>query len=219
MAQLKSNGLRFSSRFRLVGYGLLMLSLCDFIYILIPPQFMNPIWEFQTIGTLVERVPVPLLGLMLVFAGSSKFQKKWEIILLKFLSRASLVVGVLFLLLMPLLIVNSSRLEDQIGAQISSQLTQQLSGLEQLENKVKKGTAEDINDVVARLKGGRLVNIKNPQELKSKLLSEVTKAKNTIKSQVEAVGAEQRLNLLKKSAKWFLGVLIAGVLFIYMAAL
>ena len=123
------------------------------------------------------------------------------------------------LLLMPLLIVNSSRLEDQISAQISSQLTQQLLGLEQLENKVKKGTAEDINDVVARLKGGRLVNIKNPQELKSKLLSEVTKAKNTIKSQVEAVGAEQRLNLLKKSAKWFLGVLIAGVLFIYMAAL
>lgn len=54
-------------RLRWVGYGLLLLALFDTIEVLTPPQFTNPAWEFQTIGALVERVPVPLLGLVLVF--------------------------------------------------------------------------------------------------------------------------------------------------------
>ena len=218
MTKSKGNVLQSSSRFRLVGYGLLVLALFDFIYILVPPQFMNPMWEFQTIGTLVERVPVSLLGLMLVFSGETKFRKKWEITLLRFLSWASLVVGVLFLLLMPLLVIDSSRLEDQMNAQINSQATQQLTVLQQLEKKVSQGTAKDLNEVVTRLNQDRSVDIKNPQQVKSKLLSEITKTKKAIESQIKAAGDKQRLDLLKKSAKWFLGVLIAGVLFIYMAA-
>ena len=30
---------------------------------------MNPAWEFQTFGGLVERVAVPLIGLVFVFYG------------------------------------------------------------------------------------------------------------------------------------------------------
>ncbi len=61
MAQSVSNVSLSSSLFRLVGYGLLVLALFDLIHILIPLQLMNPMWEFQTVGALVERVPVPLL--------------------------------------------------------------------------------------------------------------------------------------------------------------
>lgn len=217
MMKSKGNLLQSSSRFRLIGYGLLVLALFDFIYILVPPQLMNPTWEFQTIGTLVERAPVSLLALMLVFSGETKFRKKWELTLLKVLSWGSLVLGVLFLLLMPLLVIDSSRLETQINAQINSQVTQRVSVLQQIEQKVSQGTAKDLNDVVSSLNQGRAVNIKNPQEMKTKLLSEITKSKKTFKSQIEAVGDKQRLDLLKKSAKWFGGVLIAGILFIYMA--
>ena len=215
--QSKGTDLRFNSRLRLVGYGLLVLALCDLIYILVPPQFMNPIWEFQTIGTLVERVPVPLLGLLLVFTGSAKSRKTWEISILKLLAWISLVIGILFLLLMPLLVVDALRLNNQIDQQINSQLTQQLTKLQQVEKQVTNGSDKDINIILTRLNQGQLVNSGNAQQLKTKLLSEIQKSRSAVESQFEAVGTEQRLALLKKFTKWSLGVLIAGVLFIYMA--
>ena len=52
---------------RWVGYGFLVLGLFDTIEIFIPAKFMNPSWEFQTFGALVERVTVPLIGFVLVF--------------------------------------------------------------------------------------------------------------------------------------------------------
>lgn len=213
----KGNSLRFNSHFRLVGYGLLVLALGDLIYILVPPQFMNPIWEFQTIGTLVERVPVPLLGLLLVFSSSSKSRKKWELAMLKFLAWISLIIGILFLLLIPLLIVDSLRLNNQIDQQINSQLTEQLTKLQQLEKQVGNSSDKDMNAILTRLNQGDLVNSGNTQQKKTKLLSEIQKSRSAVESKFEAVGTEQRFGLLKKFTKWSLGVLIAGVLFIYMA--
>jgi len=55
------------SSFRIAGYGLLGLSLFDIIDIL--SHFGDPGWEFQIVRNLVERAPVPLLGLVLVFVG------------------------------------------------------------------------------------------------------------------------------------------------------
>ena len=46
---------------RVVGYGLLLLSFVDFLYVLIPADFMDPVWEYQFAGDLVKLVPVPLL--------------------------------------------------------------------------------------------------------------------------------------------------------------
>ena len=71
---------------RVLGYGLLLLALFDIIEMFIPPNFMNPAWEFQTIGALVERVPVPLIGLVLVFFGERHSRTKWEIPILKLLA-------------------------------------------------------------------------------------------------------------------------------------
>ena len=215
MIQQIDTGWSSSFLLRRIGYCLLVLALFDVIYILIPLRFMNPNWEFQTIGALVERVAVPLLGLGLVFYGESDFRAKWERLPLKFLSWASLLVGVLFILLAPLLLVNNFRIDNQINYQINTQVTQQLSQLEQVENQVRNGTAKDVNDAVARLNQGRPVDIKNPQELKSQLLSEITKAKETIRPQTIDAWAARRLTLRKNAVKWFLGALVSGFLFIY----
>jgi hypothetical protein len=202
---------------RAIGYGLLLLVLLDIIHLLIPPGFLNPAWEFQTIGQLIERVAVPLLGLGLVFYGEDDYRSKWEGLFLKFLSWASLVTGVLFLLLAPLLLMDSFRLGDQIDYQVNTQSSQQLEQLEQIEQQLGQATTDkDINIALTRLKiQGLPPTIKNPQEAKSKVLSEVTKAKKTLKSQTDAVGGDKRLNLLKSSIKWFSGALVSGVLFIY----
>ena len=66
-----------------------------------------------------------------------------------------------------------------------------MSQLEQIEEQLGKATtAEDIDSIIARLEFQRISpNIKSPQELKSRLLSEITKAKKTIRLQVKAARA------------------------------
>lgn len=62
---------------RWVGYGLLILALFDVIEMFVPANFMNPNWEFQTFGALVERVAVPLIGFVFIFlAGLNEREKK-----------------------------------------------------------------------------------------------------------------------------------------------
>lgn len=60
--------------FHVIGYGLLLFFLFDIVDLFFPPRFMNPIWEFQTIGALIERVPLPLIGLVLVFYGEKNYR-------------------------------------------------------------------------------------------------------------------------------------------------
>lgn len=215
MTKSVDDGWLSSSLLRPIGYCLLVLTSFDLISILVPLRLMNPTWEFQTIGSLVERVPVPLLGLGLVFYAKDELRSKWEQLPLKLLSWSSLLAGVLFVLLAPLLLVDSLRIGEQINYQINTQVTQQLSQLGQLENQVSKGTAQDINEVLTRFNQGQPPTIKNPQQLKSRLLSEITQAKQTLRPKTEANWADRRLALLKNSVKWFLGSLVSGALFIY----
>jgi hypothetical protein len=194
-----------------------VLTLFDVIEVLIPPRFLNPEWEFQTIGALVERVAVPLLGLGFVFFGEEDSRSTWEGLVLKFLSWASLVTGVVFLLLAPLLFVDMSRLNEQINYQVNVQGPPQLQQLELIEKQLREATTDkDIESIVTRFKiQGLPSNIKNSQELKNKLLSEITAQENTIKSQLKVAGNNKRLALLKSFTKWCLGALVSGFAFIY----
>jgi hypothetical protein len=217
MTQPPDNEWSSYSIFRVIGYGLLALALFDLIHLLIPLNFLNPTWEFQTIGGLVERVAVPLLGLGLVFYGEGDYRSKWEKFILKILSWFSLVSGILFLLLTPLLLVNSIRISNQINNQINAQGSQKLEQFEQVETQLSQATTDkDINSVITRFKiEGLPPNIKNPQELKTQTLAEIAKAKKTLKSQTDALEADKQLELFKNCLKWSLGALVSGLLFIY----
>jgi hypothetical protein len=200
--------------FRLVGYCLLVLSLFDIIEQFIPPGFMNPAWEFKTMGMLVERTPVPLLGFMLVFAGGLDWRNKWELILLKFLSWLTLIVGILYLLLIPVGVMNTIRLNQASTAQIDLQSNQQTAQASEFEKQVNQATPEQLVNVLRQQ--GQQVDGKNPQEVKSQVLSQVAQAKDRIKTQATDNIASRRLTLLKNSVKWILGALVAGAFFITM---
>ena len=135
MTQSNSNELWFGPLFRIAGYALLVLSVFDIIEIFVPLRFEDPVWEFQMARSLVERAPVPLLGLVLVLAGEKSKR------IFKFLSWASLVVGVLFILLVPLGVSSSVRIDQQNQQQLTSQLNQQTTQIQQLRNVVSKATS------------------------------------------------------------------------------
>ena len=197
---------------RSLGYGLLLLAFFDIVEMFVPPNFMNPAWEFKTFGALVERVPVPLIGLVLVFFGEMNSRSKWEFPILKLLSWLTVLFALLFFLLIPLGVGNTLRLNNQSVAQISTLSKQQISQAEQVEKQLSQATPQQIDNFLKSQ--GRSLEGKNPEELKTQVLSKVSQAKKEIKTQAEATQSSRGLNLIKSSVKWNLGALVAGGLFI-----
>lgn len=205
---------------RWVGYGLLILALFDVIEIFIPARFMNPSWEFQTIGALVERVAVPLIGFVLVFFAGLNERGRVEVIVLKILSWLTLLLGIIYFIIVPLGIVNTVRINTQINRQITVRLNQQKSVIEQVKKTVDGPINESqMQQLLARLNGGRAPEIESPEELqqaKKQVSTFINQGENQLTKQVEVARSNQQFNLLKKSIKWNLGALIAGALFITM---
>ncbi|WP_017652412.1 HpsJ family protein [Fortiea contorta] len=196
---------------RTLGYGLLLLALFDIVEMLVPPSFMNPAWEFSTFGAIVERVPVPLIGLGLVFYGNLHSRSKWEFLSLRFFSWLTLVLTVVFILLIPLSVVNTVRLSKQNVSQINALSDQQISQAEQIEKRVNQATPEQINNLLKAQ--NQPLGEKSTQEQKNQILSQVSQAKAQIKTQAEAAQSSRNVNLFKNSVKWNLGSLVAAALY------
>jgi predicted PurR-regulated permease PerM len=201
-------------RLRWIGYGLLILSVLDTIAVLIPANFGNRLWELQTIGAIVERVPVPLLAMALIFFGEGYDRRGLENLFLKLLSWVCLLLGLVFLLMLPLGIFGTINVNTQNNQQITNQANQQLAQLQQVEQRLTKGSPEDLRTLAGELSRlGVPANTDNPQQLKDQILSRITPAKEQLNKQKAAVESNQRLTLFKNSVKWLLGALISSVLF------
>jgi len=200
----------FAPLFRLVGYGLLALSLFDIIDIFVPSLFTNPAWEFQVVRNLVERVPVPLLGAVLVFAGEKSLR------IFKFLSWACLVAGLLFFLLIPLGLSASVRIDQQSSQQLSAQVNQQATQLQQLEAVLNKATTPaEIQSILTRLNPqGGVVSAQNLPQIKSQLLTRIAEGQRQIKTQAANNRANAQRLLVKNAIKSLLGALVSGTIFL-----
>lgn len=196
---------------RFVGYGLLLLALFDIVEIFVPPNFMNPSWEFQTMGSLVERVGVPLLALLLVFSGKLENRAKWERLLLALLSWLTLLVALLYILLIPLGVTSTIRIYRANLEQFNQAYTQQVAQANQVEKQLNQTTPTQLENLLKSQ--GRSLDGKDPQELKTQLLAQLGQAKKQIQTQGEANKSSGNLRLFKSSVKWNLGALISAALF------
>ncbi|WP_200929880.1 HpsJ family protein [Nostoc piscinale] len=197
---------------RFLGYGMLLLAFLDLIDIFVPPSFMNPTWEFQTMGRLVNQVGIPLIGLLFVFSGKLAKRARWESGILALLSRLSLLVALLYLLLIPLGVVNTIRLYNTNLEQIKTGYEQRLSQANQVEEQLNKTSPTDIDNLIKR-QGGSL-NGRSPEDVKNQILSQLNQTKQQLKTQKETNQSSVTFNLLKNSVRWNIGALISAVLFI-----
>lgn len=199
--------------FRKIGYGLLLLALFDLIATLIPLNFMNPMWQFETMGAIVERVAVPLIGLVLVFFGEEKFRSSLEQKLLKSLRWLCLLVGVLFFLLIPLGLVSTIQAKKINDTQMDGQFRQQKVRIDRVEKQLNIIQDQDLENFIKSQ--GRSLDGQSPQQARDQFLEKIKKDKKQLQAQFEQAKATRRLTLLKNCAKWSLGALVSGILFIY----
>ncbi len=215
--KVQAKATEFSSAplLHLAGYGLLLLSFFDVVSVFVPPQFTNPNWEFQLLGNLVERTPVPLMGAVLVFYGGKANRSRPERFLLPLFSWASLLAGVLYILLIPLGFMNAWRIDQANIRQISAQVNQRMTGINKFKDQLKTAKPTDINSAFEALKKrGLPEDIKNPKDLKTKITENIVTMEQKLGTESETTQSSLRINLLKNAAKWNLGALVSGVLFI-----
>lgn len=203
---------------RSIGYGLLSISFVDLLYILLPLNLTNPVWEYRITGDLIRLVPVPMLAFILVFYGETAARRRLERPILRTLSWSTLLFGVVLLLMIPLTVINTMRISSYNNDQISTQIRQQKLQLDNTRSQLEKADSSQLQNLIPipDQKTGNLPNApKNPEEAKAQILSNLQKARETAENQATEARKNVKENLTKNSIKLILEALIAGCLFLY----
>lgn len=202
---------------RRIGYSLLALCFVDLAYVLIPPEFTNPVWEYQTVGDLIKLVPVPLLALMLIFYGETILRSNLERFALRILSWITLIIGIVLLLLIPLVVTDAARINRFNNNQISTQVSQQTVQLDETKQQLERATPAQLQSLVpVPDQSGNLPDLpKTPEQAKIQILNNIDRAAKQAQSQAEQARSNVRRNLFKNTIKLTLESFIAGFSFIY----
>jgi predicted PurR-regulated permease PerM len=201
--------------FRFIGYALLILSLFDYIAIILPPRLTDTNWEFQATGLIVDHIWALLLGLAFVFfyGQASVIINNRQLSILKFLSWASLVFGVFYLILVPLEINNGLTIYRGINNQFTTQQSQQQVQLQKIKEKVNLSKSnEELNKLAKALKVEKESDSnQSSQDLKTKISQQIETVANNSVNIANANKNQQVNNLIKESLRIGLGALISGV--------
>jgi hypothetical protein len=202
---------------RVIGYILLLLAVVDAVDNLVPPEFLNPNWEFATIGKFVERSPVSLIGLGFVFYRGKRFRRRLERSLLKPICAIAIGVGILYCLTIPLTLGNGLRLQQQAITQTEQAKSQQLAQLKTLENRIKKASIAQLQRLSTTIETQNTLSLPTTEPaLRAELISRLQMARDNTVEQSAAAARKQRLILSKTMAKWVIGALLSGIGFIYL---
>jgi hypothetical protein len=202
----------------LFGYGLFALALADFFHLLVPLHLMQPNWEFQTMGQFVEHVPVPLISLVLIFIRRAGSVRKLELRVLKVLSRTALALGLLYLLMSPLILVDAWKIYHQTETRLEAQISQQTEPLQRVKDRLSQAKSDsEILAVLSELSPeANLDGLENVREIKEQTLSEVTSTEEKLRAEAASYQSNQKFELMKDSTKWIFGALVSGSLFIWL---
>ena len=204
-----------SSILRSIGYSLLLIAVVNISFLLIPLQLMNPLWEFQTVGAVVERTPFILLGIVLVCYEQRSDRASIELPILKGLSLFSLISTIVLLLVIPLNINNSFSIYYQNSVINNAQSIAQKDAIEKFEKQLLLADSkEEITAIIQQQT--QQINIPasiNIQTLKDNILIILQNYRDDINNQIQTFRNQKRLLLIQKYLQWNLGALIAAILF------
>lgn len=199
--------------FRWVGYALFALAILDWLAIFIPAQFTNLLWLFQSTGQFIERAPLLLIALVLIFFAEKSLRASWEPIVVKIMSWFCLVLAIIYLLAAVAVGTEAIMLAPRSNAQVDAQFQQQLFQATQIEQQVSQASPEEVASFI-QSQGGQVEG--TPEEAKEQLLAQLTQAKQDLEAQRASARGTQQFGLIKNAVKWIIGGIISSVLLLYL---
>jgi hypothetical protein len=200
---------------RTLGYGLFFFAILDLFAALVPPSFRDAAWELQTFGEMVERCPIPLIGLILILYGENNNRLKFESIILKILSWISLFLGILLIAFMALGLSATFRLNTQNTLQIDSQRNQGLSQLQQVQENLSKAKDVQLEEFLKKNSQNVAPTVQSPQQLRQQVSKNIADARKRLQRDSLVAANTKRNALLKNSVKWSFSGLVAAFIYVY----
>ena len=163
-------------------------------------------------------MPVPLLGLLLVFFGERKPRLRWELPFLRLLSWITLLAGIVFLLAIPLGITDTFRLDKSAQEQVNITTNKQLAQIQQVEGQVQQATTS--SQLVAIAQRYRVAELESSgpetetERFRTEFTDALSKRQKVIEDNRQVKLTSQRNRLIKQSVKWNIGALISAILLI-----
>lgn len=202
-----------------IGYCLLVLFLLDFFTLIIPLKLTDATWELITYGQVVERVPLLLLSFPLVFFGEYSARMKWEQLVTKIISWMALIMAILFFLGIPLVVVNTFRVQNIRQAEVITRTVRQSTPVQAIADRLNKAnTDNEIRNVLKPLnpqQKSTAIQIPKPQEAKKKILTEINTSISQNQLQANEIKRRISTTLWKDSIKWVIAAFVSGLFLIY----
>jgi len=192
-----------------LGYVILLGSVIDYLLILYPPQLTDPNWEFQAFTQMVNNAWALLLAVLLIFLPKRDFVRRLELNFLSLIRWGLLLGGILFILLVPLGIMNTIRIQQNTVAQFSRQETarsEQLNNLQQaLES--EQLSQQQLQRLAVAL---NLQEVSNSSQLDTTLIEEIEDRKKELRQQVTTEKSNRSRQLVGQAIRVNLQALLIG---------
>ncbi|EDX84097.1 hypothetical protein S7335_1794 [Synechococcus sp. PCC 7335] len=191
------------------------MTIMNWVDILVPPQFLNPIWELETVGSLVEGAPLLLFATFLIFYGEDAYRGVLEQRLVRLLSQACLLVAVCFFLLMPIGANSTIRINREIDQQAGDSFGLQMAQIDQLEEQVDEISTEEIAAILES-QGIQAADSDPTVSSKDRLLEYLVETRQNVMQETSAVKRGRKRSTTKNAIKWGIGAIIVSFTLVYL---
>jgi len=203
---------------RVVGYGLLVFAGIDLLFQLLANPFGGALQAFRFSSSLVDRIPVPLLALGVLFAVPRPISLPIERTIMRLLSFVPFVYAGGFLLVIAAALITGNRLSVVAEQQIALQSQAQLRQLETTVDRVKALSSGDLASVVQNFNQQNRTTLKDT-EFVSKLTEQTDVQKSRLKAGTDQAFKAQRRSMTLELLKVLLGAAAgSGIMFLLGAA-
>ena len=205
----------------IIGYGIFFASLVDCLHALFPLQLQNVPWELQTIGALVDQSWALLIGIGFIctryFTENQKDTRLIEFLLLKFIRWFLFLMAILYLFLIPLVVLDSFRMNEIVGQQVAQEQNAKVSQINQVQDqssKIKNPAqlrllAQSLN--ISQNELARIPDEKLPESIQQQLST----LKDQLKKQSAIALQNQLQKLWQNSVRMIFAQILLAVIFLF----
>ena len=199
---------------RVVGYGLLVFAGIDLLFQLLANPFGGALQAFRFSSGLVDRIPVPLLALGVLFAVPRPISLPLERTVMRLLSFVPFVYAAGFLLVIAAALITGNHLIRVAEQQIALQSQAQLRQLETTVDRVKALSATELASVVQTFNQQNRTTLKD-QEFVGRLTEQTDVQKARLKAGTDQAYRAQRRSMTLELLKVLLGAAAgSGIMFL-----
>ena len=201
----------------IIGYLMVTMSIADCVFVAIPLQLQNPTWELATLGAISNHAWGILIGFGFVLTTFScdtvKEVRPIEIYIVNLFRTFILLLALIFILALPLVVVNTFRVNRLEGQQIQNQVASRTAIIAQVENNLNAIT--DIRQLLEIGQGLGLNLTYTPQTAASNLKKQIQEQlpglkKRVVNESIESINSKRKYQW-KSSARIFLQLFILSI--------